>query len=181
MFHSFRTPLTHFCTAARSNQERAILYTRQLLESYVVENWKPKFVVPQCVFCRCVDCNFSVFGKINAECYFQFAVSNCICDAEHYVTAADGTLYRAESCRFTIRTGSWYVNVHSCCASHFFYAKRKPQSSLFAAVPVPKLHGLISVPVVPWWNTKLSVRAKRKIATCSWTAERHICRFNPTQ
>jgi len=41
VFRSFRSPLTHFRTAARSNQEG---HLRELLESYVVGNWKPKFM-----------------------------------------------------------------------------------------------------------------------------------------
>jgi len=40
LLRSFRSSLKHYRTVARSNQERAILYTRQIPESYVV-NWKP--------------------------------------------------------------------------------------------------------------------------------------------
>lgn len=45
-----------------------ILNVRQLPESYVVANWKPKCVEPECVFCRYIDSNFPIVGKINAEC-----------------------------------------------------------------------------------------------------------------
>ena len=86
--------------------------------------------------------NFPVFPKISAECYAQF------------LRQSAGAMLNTTSQLLTVRrTGPKAIRVQNTdrilnceraqllCLT-FCYTKRKPWSSLFAAVPIPKLHSL---------------------------------------